>query len=74
MTAGSSNLTEAKINIKYIISEFSLHFTFKDSPGFLIHRCQALYKPACSAHTDAHYILGKRNFIHSWWQHQPNIY
>lgn len=27
------------MNIKYIISEFSLHF--KDSPGFLIHRYQA---------------------------------
>lgn len=66
LTAGSSiNLTKAKMDIKYIIFEFTLHFKFKDSPCFLRHRCQALYKPACSEHTDAHYILGKWNFIHS---------
>lgn len=71
----SSILTKAKIQPDiYYFSVQSPSCVKNDSPGFLLHRCQALYRPARSAHTDSHYILGKRNLIHSRWQPQTHIY
>lgn len=71
----SSILTKAKIqpDIYYVLVQ-SPSCVKNDSPGFLLHRWQALYRPARSAHTDSHYILGKRNLIHSRWQPQTHIY
>lgn len=71
----SSILTKAKIQPDiYYFSVQSPSCVKNDSPGFLLHRCQALYRPARSAHTDSHYILGKRNLIHSRWQARTHIY